>query len=214
MRISAALDVLRNIGAARFLVEIPPWLLRPTYNFIAVDPSAVRPLGGARIPFRLDVAGEGDLGDMLAARPGFYTLPQVQARLREGHLGFVGRSQGRVVHVRWVFVGSVYLPYLSRRLVLAPGEGFLDEIFTLPAFRRQGVLTAAAGEMTQLLQARGFRRIIGAMAAWNRVPQRVSEAQGYRRVGVGGYWNLFGYKRFFWRGLLESRDGDLYVGTG
>ena len=212
MPLTSVLDVLHEIGAKRFLLEIPPWVLRRRYVFCAVAPAEAVALKPSRIPFRLDPVLEENAHDLVFGRPGVYTLSRVRARLQQGHLAFVGRSRDAIVHTRWVFVGSVYLPYLSRPLVLAPGEGLLDEVYTVPAYRRSGLESAAAVEMRRVLSARGFRRIICAIAAWNRTPQRVAAAQGWAIVGSGGYWNLLGHKRFFWEGRVQDdRDGSLRV---
>jgi hypothetical protein len=214
MRLTTVFDVFRQIGAKRFLLEIPPWLVRRRYIFYAgLYTGSPADVVAPQFPYRLDPVLEGDLHQLVALRPDVYTLPQLRARLQQGHLAFVGRSGGTTVHVRWIFVGSVYLPYLSRRLVLAPGEGYLDEVYTVPAWRRRGVETAAAVQMRTALHARGFRRIICAIAEWNRTPQQVGEAQGNERVGSGGYWDILGYKKFFWDGSVRDHgNGDVSVG--
>lgn len=214
MRLTTALDALREIGTRRFVTDIPPWLVRRRYLFYALALSdAVAPTP-SQIPFRLDPVVEDDLPRLLSVRPGFYSLPQLQTRLQQGHLAFVGRSLETIVHLRWIFVGSVQLPYLARRLVLAPGEGYLDEVYTVPAWRRKGVEGTAAYEMQRAMHHRGFRRIICAIAAWNWIPRHVAEAQGYEQVGVGDYWNILGHRRLVVDGFVrDHRDGDLSVAT-
>jgi hypothetical protein len=67
--------------------------------------------------------------------------------------------------------------------------------------------------MLRAVWERGFERIVCAIAAWNRTPQRVAEGYGYRRVGSFGYWNILGQKRFFRDGAVQdSRNGDLRIG--
>lgn len=216
MSLITARDTFNQIGAKRFLLEIPPWLVRRRYifyaGFYAGSPAGVAAPAPPPFPFSLDPVIEGDLHQLVALLPNLYTLPQLRARLQQGHLVFMGRSEDTIVHIRWVFVGSVYLPYLSRRLVLAPAEGYVDEMYTVPAWRRKGVETAMAVEMPGALRARGIRRIIGAIAAWNRVPQRMAEVHGLRQVGSGGYWNILGYKKFFWDGSVRDYgDGNLSI---
>jgi GNAT superfamily N-acetyltransferase len=169
-------------------------------------PAATSPPFPCRVPFRLDLAREEDIPHLATLRPGFYTVAQLQARLREGHLGFVGRCGDEIAHQRWLYVNAVYLPYLFRQLVLAPGEGYLDEVYTAPRWRGAGVETAAAHAMQRILHAMGYRRVICSIATWNLTPRRVAERQGYARVGVAGYWALPGFRKFFWEGIRDDRS--------
>jgi GNAT superfamily N-acetyltransferase len=200
------------LGVRGFLVEIPPWLLRRRYLFYGITPADARPLPSPPLPFRLDILLEQEIPDLVALRPDRYTPEGLLRRIHRGHLGLVGRSGTEIVHLRWVFVGAAWLPYLSRRLLLAPGEGLLDEVYTVPAWRRRGVETAAAQQTQRLLRARGFGRVLGVIASWNRAPLRLAERQGYQKLGEGGYWTLFGYRKFFWEGKVADGRGGLVVG--
>jgi RimJ/RimL family protein N-acetyltransferase len=205
---------------------MPRWLVRRRYLFYAwtlapvdrIDGSSahaalVRGAHRKSAPVTFALAEQPDLAGIMRARPRVYELADLQRRLRDGHLALIGRHGESIIHIRWIFRGAAYAPYLLRRLVLAPGEAFLDEVYTVPAWRRKGVETAAAMAMRDALGGVGVRRVYCAIASWNRVPQRVAEALGYERIGAGGYWNLGGLKRFFWDGALQdSRDG-LVVGT-
>jgi RimJ/RimL family protein N-acetyltransferase len=149
----------------------------------------------------------------VALRPDRYTPEALARRIERGHLGLVGRSGAHIVHLRWVFVGDAPLPYLRRRLRLAPGQGFLDEVYTVPGWRRRGVETAAAEQTQRLLRALGFARVFCVIAPWNRAPRRLAERQGYQKLGEGGYWNLLGYRRFFWEGAVaDDGRGGLVLG--
>lgn len=205
-------DVLRVVGPRRFITEVVPWAVRLRYVFYALAlPAAARPL--LLDGFRLDLATDADLPLFVAARPERYTLPMLTQRLRDGHLAFVGRVGAAVAHLRWVFTRTVNVPYLGRRIVLAGGDVLLDEIYTMPAWRRRGVEGAVAVAMPRMLHAMGYRRILCAIASWNLAPQRVAAAHGYERLGSGGYWALPGLRRYFWEGMVEDRpDGTLVLG--
>jgi RimJ/RimL family protein N-acetyltransferase len=207
-----ARDIIRQIGVGRFVLEIPPWLVRRTYLFYAAVP---RPRIGSQrpdLPLRLEALNENAVDALVALRPSLYSNTQISERLREGHLAFLGRIDGAIVHARWIFVGSVHLPYLGHRLVLGPGEGYLDEVFTVPAWRHRGVEFAAAVAMHAVLHTSGFRRILCSIASWNRPPQRVAEKLGYEIVGACGYWNVLGYKKSFQSGaVVNGGDGRLRV---
>ncbi|MDQ7859275.1 MAG: hypothetical protein QN174_03400 [Armatimonadota bacterium] len=212
MHLGGVRDVLRVVGPRRFIFEVVPWTVRRRYVFYALTlPAATRPssLDG----FRLEPATEADLPLFVAARPERYTLPALAQRLRDGHLAFVGRVGEAVVHLRWVFTRTVHVPYLGRQIVLEGGDVLLDEIYTMPAWRRKGVEGAVAVAMPRMLHAMGYRRILCAIASWNLAPQHVAAAHGYVRLGSGGYWALPGRRRYFWEGAVEDRfDGTLILG--
>jgi GNAT superfamily N-acetyltransferase len=193
------------LGARRFLLEIPPWVLRRRYLIYSMAPADAFPPYPCRVPFQLDVAREEDIPHLAALRRDLYTVVQLQRRLREGHLAFVGRCGDEIVHQRWVYVNAVYVPYLFHRLVLEPDEGYLDEVYTVPRWRGAGVETAAAYAMQRVLRARGYTRVICSIAAWNLTPRRIAERQGYTRIGTAGYWALPGLRKFFWHGVREDR---------
>lgn len=195
--LSSAVDVLRMLGGRRMLLEMIPWLLRRCYYLYAMVPTAAAPPVSCPVPFRLEIVREEDIPHIVALRPGFYTEAQLRARLLQGHLGFVGRSGDAIVHLRWVFVGTCYVPYLARWIVLAPGEGYLDEVYTVPQWRQKRIGIAAAFAMQQMLHARGFTRISCAIATWNRWPQRIAQLQGYVRVETVEWWALPGVQRIF-----------------
>lgn len=206
-RLSTARDVLRQLGPTRFSLEIPWWLLRRSYVFYTIDPRNVPQPEARDTAFPLTLITEEDLPDVISVRPGMYTLPQLRARLKAGHLGFAVRAGSEIVSSRWVFVREVHLPYLARRVVLGAGEGFMDELYTAPQWRQKGAVTASGQQIYRLLQARGFRRINCAIAAWNLLPRRLAEAFGYTRVGSGGFWSIAGYRKYFWEGGVEERNG-------
>jgi GNAT superfamily N-acetyltransferase len=205
-------DVLRVVGPRRFIFEVVPWAVRRRYVFYALTlPAAAQP--PALDAFRLDLATEADLALFVAARPERYTLPALTQRLGDGHLAFVGRVGESVAHLRWVFTRTVDVPYLRRRIVLDRGDVLLDEIYTMPAWRRKGVEGAVAVAMPRMLHEMGYRRILCAIASWNLAPQRVAAAHGYVRLGSGGCWALPGLRRYFWEGAVEDRpDGTLLLG--
>jgi hypothetical protein len=213
-RLGMALDVLDHVGGRRFILEVLPWLLRRRYVFYAARADELAAPFEPKLSVRIDRINESDLTPIAATRPGIYSVAQLGGRLRQGHLGLVGRLGSEIVHIRWVFRGFILLPYLGHRLALEEGEGLVDEMYTVPAWRRMGVEAAVARQMPEIVQAHHFRRLIGVIAGWNRVPQRMAQLHGYRAVGSGGYWGLPGIRRFFCDGEVRLNvNGDLTVGA-
>jgi len=205
-------DTISQLGIRRFLAEIPPWLVRRRYLVYSAIPHGVPAPDHGLPPLECSVLTEADSDSLAAFRPSVYTASQVRERLRRGHLAIVGRIDGVIVHARWIFVGSIELPYLERRLVLPSGDGYLDEVYTAPAWRRQRVEFAAAVAMHRRLRELGFQRIFCVIASWNRPPQRVAEALGYTLAGSCGYWNILGHKKFFRDGaVVDAAGGTLRV---
>ncbi|MDR7419014.1 MAG: hypothetical protein QN178_08890 [Armatimonadota bacterium] len=211
MSVGVARDVLRMVGPARTVLHVVPWLVRRRYIFYALTlPVADRSSSGG---VDLTIATDQDLARLAWIRPQMYTLSQIEERIRDGHLPLIARRGEAVVHIRWVFTRTVYVPYLRRRLVLEDGDVLLDEIYTLPEWRRTGVERAVAVAMPPLLYRMGYRRVLGIVASWNLAPQRVAESFGYVRLGSCGYWTLPGLRRHIWEGAVEERpDGMVIVG--
>jgi GNAT superfamily N-acetyltransferase len=127
--------------------------------------------------------------------------------LEEGHACFLGWVGGKPAHVRWIFVKSVFLPYLGRSIALGPGEAYSDESYTRPEFRRRGLARQAIRLLARRLPDLGFRRLIALVVPWNAATARALEENGIRRVGECGYgWK--GWTRlFFTSGSVRETEG-------
>lgn len=224
-RLAAAVEIACQVGAITVVRDVLPWLVRRRYVVIALTLPPARPAAPATRPIgaaarstasaarnlTLEVVGEADVDAVAAFRPTLYTSAGLRERLRQGHVGLVGRIDGRIVHSRWLFVGTVWLPYLRRRLVLAPDDVYLDEAYTHPAWRQRGVMTAVGDAMPAHLAARGVRRVLAMVAAWNRAPQRTAAAFGYRIVGTVGYWLVPGPRRLLVAGRVRELGGGVVI---
>jgi GNAT superfamily N-acetyltransferase len=71
--------------------------------------------------------------------------------------------------------------------VAANGVGLIDELFTLPSARRQGVATAIIAEFTDRLRARGCNIVfLGALV--NETAKNLYAKLGFRPVGLARTW--------------------------
>jgi hypothetical protein len=212
LKIRTAVDIFGEVGAKRFIREIVPWVFLRRFFFYSQSLKGPFPFPSCQLPFRLELVKEKDLHFLLDVRPGFYHLSSLQKRLEEGHLCFLGWSGQNPVHIRWVFVNSLYLPYLRQKFVLRPGEVFVDEAYTRPEYRRHGVYSYAGYLMRPILQNLGYGRLICAFASWNVSSQKGSEKLGMKKVGEGGYRNIFGIKKFYWEGSVQyCGDGKISI---
>jgi len=203
-KIHIAVDLLKEHGWRRFIGEIIPWLFHRRYIFYSQPIDNPVLLYSCQIPFRLEQVKEKDLSHLIKMRPGFYDLSLLQKRKKDGHICFLGLSGQKPIHLRWVFIRSIYLPYLQRKLILYPGEVYVDEAYTLPGYRQKGVYSYAGYLMRHALKELGFDRLICMFASWNLSPQSQAERMGLEKVGEGGYWNIFGYKKYFWKGMVQD----------
>lgn len=190
--------------------EILPWLFHPHYFFYARSLDTPPPTFHCRIPIRLDRIKEKDLPLLQNIRRGFYDFTLLQERVKNGHLCFIGRSGQEPVHIRWVFVRSVYLPYLHRTLILSPEEAYGDEAFTIPRYRRKGVYSNCRYLLHNALQLLGYRRLSWAHAPWETGLLKSAEKNSFKKLGEAGYRNIFGNRKFFWKGQVHDHgDGKI-----
>jgi len=56
----------------------------------------------------------------MALRKGYYKRDLLARRLDKGQICFLGWSGEDLVHARWMFSGTFYVPYLRRRIALGP----------------------------------------------------------------------------------------------
>jgi hypothetical protein len=130
-----------------------------TFCFFERDLGGVFPEFRARVPLETRVADGHDRQRFRAALeatgvPG----DEVEARAARGDLCYLGLSEGRLVHVRWLALRSVPIPPLGATLVLEPGEAYIYGSYTVPELRGQGLQPAVANFMFRHEKALGLRR--------------------------------------------------------
>jgi GNAT superfamily N-acetyltransferase len=203
-KIAVGQDLLRFHGPVKFFGRILPWTLHRRY--VLFEGSTAETASGpeAAASVRSSLAKPEDLPLLLSARPGFYNLGRLEERLAAGHACFIAWLGRRPVGIRWAFVGSVYLPYLSRTLVLAPDEAYSDELFVVPRFRRQGVDRRNFQFMCSWFKARGFRRHFCLLTPWDEHLHRRYERLGMRQTGEVIRLSGAGRKTYRWEGRFQD----------
>jgi len=211
-RIATALDLLAEQGPFRFSFRLLPWLLRRRYVAFTHQLDYIPSPSNGPDGLTVSLAGPADAGDLARFRPGFYPPGLVERRLGEGHLCFLAEKDGRLVHVRWLFTGPVFLPYLRRTLIMAPGEVYSDEAFTAAGQRDLGI-HARAGILIRLrLREMGFRRYTNLVASWNKAPLLTMARLGIPPAGECGMGGFPGRRRLIVSGgVREIGEGGLAV---
>jgi hypothetical protein len=148
-----------------------------------------------RTPARLAPAAASQL-IAIAATLGPGGHGEVQRRLAAGERCYTATVEGSLVAYGWVSVAAADIGELGLRFRFAPGEAYVWDCVTVPAFRRRGLYTALLGFISQTLQADGFSRVwIG--ADLNNLPSRKGIlAAGYCHVAdldifAALNWRLF-----------------------
>ncbi|UCC39089.1 MAG: hypothetical protein JSV96_14980 [Candidatus Aminicenantes bacterium] len=62
--------------------------------------------------------------------------------------------------------------------------------------------------MRKFLKGMGYQRIILALPTWSMFLLNTAENFKMKKIGEGGYWNLFGYKKFFWIDMIWKQNNE------
>jgi len=213
-QIHIAVDLMREYGMQRFVMDILPWLFNRSYSFYKqpIQNESLDTL--CRVPFSLRLVQKSDLDNIVSLRPRFYCLSSLRERLENGHLGFLACFEKKPIHIRWGFVHSFQIPYLNRTLTLESHDIYIDEAYTTPAYRRMGVYSHAGYLMRQILRQLDYRRLVCAFPSWDIPGQKVAARNGLKKIGEGGYRSFFGHRSFFWNGKIQERsNGNIFLET-
>jgi hypothetical protein len=203
-RIYTAADMIQRHGLMKFFFIIIPWFFCRRYAFLSVSTAGPLTAPKPEIPLRVDLAKREDLPGLCRLRPFFYTLPQLHERMDQGHLCFLGWYGKELVHIRWVLVNSYFVPFLQKIIELRPGEAYTDEAFTVPKYRGMGVYSHFGFQMRRILNSMGYERHVTIFPTWDESIIKSAERNLFMKVGEGGYINILGCKRYFWRGKVVA----------
>ncbi|TMC47123.1 MAG: GNAT family N-acetyltransferase [Chloroflexi bacterium] len=132
-------------------------------TFWLLDLDAPRPSGvAARVPATFTRVVEAAAARMLADA---MRLPaeHVRARFAAGARCYVGAVDGVWASYGWVSFHEEQIGEISLRIRLKPGEAYIWDCATAPAYRRLRLYTALLAHIVAELRAEGFTRIwIGA----------------------------------------------------
>ena len=79
-----------------------------------------------------------DLAPALAASPASLTLTEITKRLENGRQCYAAWVDGQVVAYGWVSLEEESIGELNLRIKLLPGEAYIWDCATSPAFREKG----------------------------------------------------------------------------
>lgn len=121
--------------------------------------------------------------------------PQVvRERLATGRRCFVAYVTGAVAAYGWVSLGSERIGELERTMRMHPGEAYIWDCATLPAFRGRGLYTALLRHIVATLRGEGLRRLWIGASLDNTPSIRGFRAAGFRPAVRLVYLRLLGLR--------------------
>jgi hypothetical protein len=150
------------------------------------------PSGPTRI--RVREAGLGDLRLLEQLDDAPRRVAQARHRLATGDRWLIGIDEGtgRLATWRWVTQHG-YIPELDRHIAVPASDVYIYDLFTAPAFRRQGVDSIARPAMYGLLRDEGVRALHAYIDAANHASLRAARHL-LRRTGSITYLTVRGHR--------------------
>lgn len=134
-----------------------------------------------RIPATFLLAGP-EVAEELAAAMDFADSEPVLQRFQRGCHCYIARSAGQLIAYGWITFDEELIGGLDLRVRLLPGEAYIWDCATLPAYRGQGLYPALLGHMQCQLQNAGFQRLWIGMDADNLPSQAGVARAGFQRI--------------------------------
>jgi RimJ/RimL family protein N-acetyltransferase len=109
---------------------------------------------------------------------------EFQKRLESGRRCYTAWTGGRMGAYGWVSLEEEWIGELRLHLRLSPGEAYIWDCFTLPAFRQKYLYTALLSYIIASLRLEQLRRVWIGTNADNLASQRGIARAGFQPVGV------------------------------
>jgi len=155
------------------------------------------PAFSSQLPVTFERLSEKDVSAYQKFRPE-HGLTWLQRCLARGDSCFAAYHEGHIVHAVQVATQHVYVPYLSRGLILQPGDVYSYDSFTAPAYRRYGLAAARAVYVMRHYQCEGYQRMVCLIALENAAGRHVMQKLGYHALGLYSYLHLHPWQ-WYWQ---------------
>ena len=127
-------------------------------------------------------------------------LGHARQRLAHGHHCFLALDGDRLAAYCWATTRiDPSMGYLQ--LPLQPGDAYLDDAYTIPAYRRQGIQMAVHRYRLAYMQQQGCRRAILLIEPDNTASLQLAQRLGYRQV------SRLTFRRILWKRTFYYHDG-------
>jgi hypothetical protein len=141
------------------------------------------------VPIEVATLEADDAAAYVSLRPEA-TLAGYRQRLRAGQVCWAARHAGRLIAVKWVSFDVIEVPYLCRPFPLAPGEIYLQDMFTSSDMRGHHVQSVISARIFARYRAQGYVRSVGLVSPANRSSIASLARTGYRRTGWVSLFHL------------------------
>lgn len=194
-----AVWVLRNEGIKSFLVRALGVVyiyrrLQLIHRFLDQPERQVAP----KVQVNIGLLSKNEINEYLRFKPDS-GLSGVRNRLETGQICFIVRHKGDIVHSVWAIKERAWIGYLSTQILLHKDELYIEEAYTLPAFRGQNISPTRSLVMARYFRDVGIRRFIAAVKPEEKQALRAAKKTGYRSFGVLGYVRFGPWRHDFCR---------------
>ncbi len=124
---------------------------------------------------------------------------EIRSRLERGHVCFVARREGAMVHSIWAAIGSACIGYLDSEIQLAPDEAYIYGSYTTPSLRRLNINAARAVVMARYFRERSFVRFLALVMPENPAGVGATVKSNYHHAAVIGRVKIGPWRRDFHR---------------
>lgn len=139
-----------------------------------------------------------EAGDYAAFHPAV-SLPEVQSRFDLGQRCWVLTVDGRIAHALWVDRRRAWIDYLQLEFPLTPGDAYLYNSYTPPAFRGRGFAAAALRSVAHALRQEGATRAVACLQPDRAIAYPPVFRSGFQPFACFGWFRLGPWRRSFLR---------------
>jgi ribosomal protein S18 acetylase RimI-like enzyme len=144
-------------------------------------------------------AAESDLGLFSGLIPNS-TLEHFRHRLNNGRHCFIALDGVKLAAYCWASTQIEY-KFDNIEITLKPGDAYLDDAFTLPAYRRKGIQKALHLYRLVHMRKLGCRRAVLVVRDNNLASRKLLENLGYKPA------DWLSFRRILWWRTYRYRDG-------
>jgi RimJ/RimL family protein N-acetyltransferase len=203
-KLSYAVLLVRRGGAGTLFAQLLSGLYSTsTYVWLAKDLGPAETPVPSKVPFSLEPASPEAFQEVLARLDREKGRDVFEILRRASFYGrgfdacyFAVTGSGDVCHLGWLLSARhnslLRSEYPSGTDELNEGEALVENIFTFPRYRGQGIMLSVLRQMEDLARSQGLRRMVAYVATTN-----TPSLTGFDRAGYKPYADEKEVRRFF-----------------
>jgi GNAT superfamily N-acetyltransferase len=188
-----AWQVLRDEGVRSFWFKLLHLL--GYHRLLLLSRPLTEPVRPARaaLPLAMDWLAPADKAEYMAFRS-LRDASSLDERCERRHRCLLAHVDGRLVGAMWAATERAWIQSLRYELPLAPGDVYLFDAYTDPAFRGRGIAPVLSLELLRRCYKEGCRRALRVTLPENAAALRAHAKAGFqccgviRRVKLGPWW--------------------------